>query len=116
MTAAPADSLDTIFRALGDPTRRAMVRRLAEGDQTVSDLALPFHMSLAGVSKHIQVLAAAGLVRQTTRGRQRVCHLEPAALAAADDWLSFYRRFWSDSLDRLEQVLTERPDDGPSRP
>ena len=98
-------ALDTIFHALGDATRRAMLGDLAVGERTVSELAQPFAMSLAAASKHIKVLEAAGLIRRDVRGRTHVCSLEPAPLMSADQWLGVYRRFWTDRLDTLEQLL-----------
>ena len=109
--------LDTIFHALGDATRRAMLSDLAVGDRTVGELAEPFAMSLAAASKHIKVLEAAGLIRRDVRGRTHVCALEPAPLMSADQWLGVYRRFWTNRLDTLEQLL--RADDAappPPRP
>ena len=97
--------LDTIFHALGDATRRAMLSDLAVGERTVSELAQPFAMSLAAASKHIKVLEAAGLIRRDVRGRTHMCSLEPAPLMSADQWLGVYRRFWTDRLDTLEQLL-----------
>lgn len=100
-----ARPLDAVFRALGDPTRRAMLRRLAAGEQTVGALAEPFRMSLAAASKHVKVLERAGLVRRTVRGRTHHCRLDPRRLRDADDWLAFYRRFWGERLDALEELL-----------
>jgi DNA-binding transcriptional ArsR family regulator len=100
--------LDSIFHALGDATRRAMLRQLADGERTVSELARPFgNMTLAGASKHIKVLEAAGLVRREVRGRTHICSLEPGPLASADQWLSHYERFWTGRLDALEQLLRD---------
>lgn len=98
-------ALDTIFHALGDATRRTMLGDLAAGERTVSELAQPFAMSLAAASKHIKVLEAAGLIRRDIRGRTHVCSLDPAPLMSADEWLGVYRRFWTDRLDTLEQLL-----------
>ena len=99
--------LDTVFHALGDGTRRQMLRALAEGERTVGQLAEPFHMSLAAASKHVKTLEGAGLIRREVRGRTHICRLEPAPLAAADQWLRQYERFWSVRLDRLEALLQE---------
>jgi DNA-binding transcriptional ArsR family regulator len=99
--------LDSIFHALGDATRRQMLRALAGGERTVSQLAEPFTMSLAAASKHIKALETAGLVRREVRGRMHVCHLEPGPLASAHEWLSFYEGFWTLRLDRLEHLLLE---------
>lgn len=107
-------ALDTIFHALGDPTRRAMLGTLASGERTVGELAQPFAMSLAAASKHIKVLEAAGLIRRDVRGRTHMCSLDPAPLMSADQWLGIYRRFWTDRLDTLEQLL--RAEDSAPRP
>ena len=98
-------TLDTIFHALGDTTRRAMLGELAAGERTVGELAKPFAMSLAAASKHIKVLEAAGLVRRDIRGRTHVCSLDPVPLMRADQWIGIYRRFWTDRLDVLEKIL-----------
>ena len=99
--------LDSVFHALGDFTRRRMLRDLADGDRTVSQLAEPFEMSLAAASKHIKVLENAGMIRREVRGRTHLCRLEPGPLASAQRWLSFYERFWTDRLDVLERLLRE---------
>lgn len=97
--------LDTVFHALGDATRRQMLQRLAAGEQTVSELAAPFAISLAAASKHIKALESAGLLRREIRGRTHVCSLEPAPLASAAEWLNFYEAFWTGSLNTLEELL-----------
>jgi DNA-binding transcriptional ArsR family regulator len=97
--------LDAVFHALSDRTRRTMLRRLAEGEQTVSELAAPHAMSLAGASKHLKVLEKAGLVRRRIEGRTHWCRLEPGRLAEADAWLRYYERFWTSRLDALEDLL-----------
>ena len=97
--------LDLVFRALGDPTRRKMLVRLAESEQTVGDLAAPFDITFAAVSKHVKVLEQAGLVHRSRRGRQQVCRLEPGPLAEAQAWMKFYERFWTERLDALEKAL-----------
>jgi DNA-binding transcriptional ArsR family regulator len=108
MVELDSPQLDSIFHALGDATRRAMLRQLADGERTVSELAKPFgNMTLAGASKHIKVLEGAGLVRREVRGRTHICSLEPGPLASADHWLSYYERFWTGRLDALEQLLRE---------
>jgi DNA-binding transcriptional ArsR family regulator len=99
--------LDAVFHALSDPTRRAMLRRLTEGEHSVSDLATPFNMSLAGASKHIKVLESAGLVRRHVQGRTHMCQLEAARLAEAQEWLRTYERFWTSRLDDLEDILRD---------
>ncbi|MEO3691468.1 ArsR/SmtB family transcription factor [Roseateles paludis] len=98
--------LDAVFHALGDATRRQMLARLAEqSEQTVSQLAEPFDMSLAAASKHIKALESAGLVQREVRGRNHLCRLRPAPLADAHAWLSSYQRFWAQRLDVLEALL-----------
>jgi DNA-binding transcriptional ArsR family regulator len=99
--------LGSVFHALGDATRRRMLRELADGDRTVSQLAEPFPISLAAASKHIKVLESAGLIRREVRWRTHVCHLQPGPLAQAHEWLGFYERFWTDRLDALERLLRE---------
>ena len=99
--------MNSIFHALGDATRRQMLRDLASGERTVSDLAKPFAMSLAAASKHIRVLEGAGLIRREVRGRTHVCRLDPGPLASAHEWLGFYERFWNSRLDLLEQLLRD---------
>ena len=99
--------LDAVFHALGDATRRKMLRDLATGERTVTQLAEPFAMSLAAASKHIKSLETAGLIRREVRGRTHVCRLEAGPLASAHDWLAFYERFWTTHLDALEQLLRE---------
>lgn len=101
--------LDTVFRALGDATRRGMLARLALGERSIGELAEPFAMSFAGASKHVKVLEDAGLIRREVRGRTHICRLEPGPLASADQWLRHYERFWTGRLDALEQLL--RADD-----
>lgn len=98
--------LDTVFHALSDPTRRAMLRDLAGGERTVSQLAVPHAMSLAAASKHIKALEGAGLIRREVRGRIHMCHLEPGPLASAQAWIAWYERFWTSRLDTLEHLLT----------
>ena len=109
MPDTPSATLDRTFHALADPTRRAMLRRLAGGEQSIGELAAPFTMSFAAASKHVKVLEGARLVRRRVEGRTHICHLEAAPLAAADDWLRFYERFWNQQLDALEAVLREDP-------
>lgn len=99
--------LDAVFHALGDATRRRMLRDLSGGARTVGELAKPFSVSLAAASKHIKALEKAGLVRREVRGRTHTCHLAPGPLAGAHQWLSFYERFWTGRLDVLERLLRE---------
>jgi DNA-binding transcriptional ArsR family regulator len=100
-----AAALDDVFHALADPTRRAMLRRLAGGARSVGELAQPFAMSFAAASKHVKVLETAGLVRRRVEGRRHVCRLETGPLATADAWLEFYRGFWRGRLDDLAAAL-----------
>ena len=97
--------LDSIFHALGDATRRQMLRELASGERTVGQLAEPFDISLAAASKHIKALEGAGLIRREVRGRTHMCRLNAGPLANANDWLSYYERFWTQSLDKLDALL-----------
>lgn len=106
--------LDTVFHALGDATRRRMLRELTEGERTVGQLAEPFAISLAAASKHIKVLEKAGLIRREVRGRTHHCRLEPGPLATATEWLSFYERFWTERLDALDRLLREEDAGRPS--
>lgn len=109
--------LNQVFQALSDPTRRAILDRLAKGEATVSRLSRPFSLSLAAVSKHLGVLERAGLVTRVARGRERVCRINPAALENAWDWLRFHERFWTDRLDALEaQIATKNGDSGSGKP
>ena len=99
--------LDAVFGALADPTRRAILARLAEGEATVNELAEPFDLSLPAVSKHLKVLQRAGLVSQGRRAQWRPCRLEPAKLKDAGDWVERYRRAWEERFDRLDDYLRE---------
>ena len=111
-----ASQLDSVFHALGDATRRRMLRELAQGARTIGQLAAPFAISLAAASKHIKVLEHAGLLRREVRGRTHLCRLAPGPLASAHQWLSFYERFWTDRLDVLERLLrTEDARPSPTR-
>ena len=103
--AAPA--LDRVFRALADPTRRAMLHRLADGERSVGELAEPFDMSFAAAAKHVKVLERAGLIEREVTGRTHLCRLSPEALRQAEAFLAPYRRFWADRLDALEAALVE---------
>lgn len=107
MVAYAEHSLDAVFHALADRTRRDMLRRLAAGQQTIGQLAAPFAMSLAAASKHVKVLELAGLVRREVKGRTHVCRIEPAPLVAATEWLRFYETFWSERLDALATLLAD---------
>jgi len=107
MVELQAPQMNSVFHALGDATRRHMLRALAGGERTVSQLAEPFAISLAAASKHIKVLENAGLIRREVRGRTHLCRLDPGPLASAHEWLSFYERFWTSRLDVLEQLLRD---------
>lgn len=99
------DPLSTTLAALADPTRRGILARLASGDATVTELAAPYDMSMAAISKHLKVLEAAGLVSRRRDAQWRPCHLEADPLQAVADWALGYRRFWERSLDALESYL-----------
>ena len=101
------DPLDATFSALADPTRRAILARLARGEASVNELAAPFDMSLPAISKHLKVLERAGLVSRGRDAQRRPCKLEARALEAASDWLDEYRRFWEDSFQELDVLLEE---------
>ena len=102
--------LDRVFQALADPTRRAIVERLAAGPASVSELARPQQMSLPAVLQHLQVLQASGLIRSGKSGRVRTCRLEPAALRTAEDWMTRQRADWERRLDQLGEFLARAPD------
>jgi DNA-binding transcriptional ArsR family regulator len=102
-----SDPLSATLSALADPTRRAIVARLAEGEATVNELAAPFRISLPAVSRHLKVLEAAGLISRGREAQWRPCRLEAAALKDVDDWLAHYRRFWSESFDRMDAYIAE---------
>lgn len=123
---AETDTLSLTFAALADPTRRAILARLAEGEATVTELAEPFAMSLPAISRHLKVLERAGLISRGREAQWRPCRLEPAALEGVDQWLSRYRQHWEERFDRLdaylqqlqaargvEQVRAEAPAPGP---
>ena len=102
-----ADQLDLTFAALGDPTRRAILARLAGGPASVTELAAPFKMTLPAVSKHLKVLERAGLIGRGRDAQWRPCSLNAAPLKDVADWVGSYRRFWDESFDRLEEYLRE---------
>jgi DNA-binding transcriptional ArsR family regulator len=99
------DRLSATFAALADPTRRAIIARLAMGETTVNELARPFDMSGPAISKHLKVLENAGLITRGREAQWRPCRIEPKALKVVDDWLDRYRQFWEERLDRLEDYL-----------
>lgn len=101
------DPLSLTFAALADPTRRAILARLAQGEATVSDLAQPFDLSLPAISKHLKVLQHAGLVTQGRRAQWRPCRIEPAPLKEVAAWVEGYRQFWDENWDRLDAYLQE---------
>ena len=103
----PQDALSTTFAALADPTRRAILARLASGEASVTELAAPFDMSMPAVSKHLRVLERAGLVTRGRSAQWRPRRLDAGPLKDATAWLEYYRRFWDDSLDRLGDYLQE---------
>jgi DNA-binding transcriptional ArsR family regulator len=105
VTAAVEERLDATFAALADPTRRAIVARLAAGDATVNELAQPFALSLPGISKHLKVLERSGLITRSRQAQFRPCHLERQALDAAVDWIEANRRMWSERFDKLDDHL-----------
>jgi len=107
MVERQAAQLNSVFHALGDVTRRRMLRELARGERTVGELAQPFAISLAAASKHIKALEHAGLIHREVRGRTHLCRLDPGPLANAHQWLSFYERFWTERLDALERLLRQ---------
>ena len=102
-----ADPLSAKFAALADPTRRAILARLALGETSVTELAAPFDMSLPAVSKHLKVLEHAGLITRSREAQWRPCRLEPKALKSVDEWLEDYRRLWEERFDRLEDFLRD---------
>jgi DNA-binding transcriptional ArsR family regulator len=101
------DRLSATFSALADPTRRAILARLAQGEASVTELAAPFEMSLPAVSKHLKVLERAGLIARGREAQWRPCRLDGAPLKDVADWLERYRRFWDESFDRLDDYLRE---------
>jgi len=105
-----ADPLSSTFAALSDPTRRAILARLALGETTVTELAAPFDMSLPGISKHLKVLQRAGLIEQGRHAQWRPCRLKPEPLRDVADWVSQYRRHWEESFERLDAYLRDLQD------
>jgi DNA-binding transcriptional ArsR family regulator len=103
----PSDRLDATFAALADPTRRAILARLADGDATVLELARPFAMSQPAISKHLKVLEQAGLITRGRDAQRRPCRLDAKRLRAATGWLEDFRRFWDTSFQRLDSLLEE---------
>ena len=101
------EAIGSVFTALADPTRRAILVHLAQGEATVGVLSRPFEISAPAISRHLKVLEQAELITNERRGKERVCRLRPDTLAKAKDWLDFSRRFWGASLERLDQHLKE---------
>ena len=101
------DTLSVTLSALADPTRRAILARLARGEATVNEIAKPFDISLPAVSRHLKVLETAGLISRGREAQWRPCRLETRALKTVDDWLSRYRRFWTESFDKMDAYLAE---------
>lgn len=104
---ASNDQLSSIFAALADPTRRAILSRLSGGEASVQELAEPFDMTLPAVSKHLKVLEHAGLIARGRKAQWRPCRLDASPLSDAADWIDHYRKFWEESLDRLDDYLKE---------
>src|ERR671935_2690171 len=102
-----SDQLSVTFAALADPTRRAILARLSQGEAPVTELAKPFDLSLPGISKHLKVLQRAGLITQSRSAQWRPCRLEGARLKEASEWVGEYRRFWDESFQRLDEVLQD---------
>jgi DNA-binding transcriptional ArsR family regulator len=109
MVELAAQRLDSVFHALADPTRRAMLRDLASSERNIGELAAPHAMTFAAASKHVKVLERAGLISRRTVGRTHVCRIQAEPLAAADGWLRYYERLWTDSFDALDAILSEAP-------
>ena len=107
------DGLDATFMALADPTRRAIIRRLRDGEATVTELARPFAMSQPAISKHLKVLERAGLISRRRDAQRRPCRLEARRLATATDWLDGYRRYWDESFGKLDALLDDLADGEP---
>jgi DNA-binding transcriptional ArsR family regulator len=103
----PTDHLSVTFAALADPTRRAILARLSQGEASVTELAKPFDLSLPGISKHLKVLQRAGLITQSRHAQWRPCRLEGSRLKEAADWVGEYRRFWDESFERLDDLLQD---------
>ncbi|MGC4029918.1 MAG: metalloregulator ArsR/SmtB family transcription factor [Steroidobacteraceae bacterium] len=103
----PSTDLSTLFGALADPTRRAILARLSEGEAAVKDLAEPFDLSGPAITKHLKVLERAGLISRSREGQQRPCRLQPAAFAPAADWIGQYRSMWEAQLERLDCYLKD---------
>ena len=110
------DELSSVFSALADPTRRAILAQLMEGDRTVAELNAPFAVSQPAISRHLKVLEGAGLISRTRRATARLSHLEAEPLRDAADWLARYRAYWTESHERLEELLSTLRDKGDRSP
>lgn len=110
-----SDTLSPVFSALADPTRRAILLRLMDGDASVSELGAPFAMSQPAVSKHLRVLEDAGLISRSRVATARYSHLEAGALKQADDWMQRYKRFWNEGFDKLDEALADYLNSDPER-
>ncbi len=112
-----ADQLSSVFGALADPTRRAILARLAQGDLPVRELAAPFPMSQPAISRHLKVLEQAGLISRTRRATARLSHIEPEPLRDATEWLARYQALWDERFERLDELLAslQRPQSRPER-
>ena len=106
-----ANQLDSVFSALADPTRRAILARLAQGDASVTELAQPFDISQPAISKHLKVLEKAGLINRTREEQKRLAHLNAESLVTAAEWIKAFEAFWSKSFDELDQILIELKND-----
>ena len=106
-----AQNLDLVFRALADPTRRAILDRLLEQEQTVGEISRPFRISLPAISRHLKALERAKLIERSVRGREHYCRLNPAPLIEARDWLAYYTRFWEERLAALADLLDRQADE-----
>jgi DNA-binding transcriptional ArsR family regulator len=111
----PVDQLDAVFGALADPTRRAILERLTEGEATVAQLVAPFNVSQPAISRHLKVLEHAGLISRTRRATARLSHLEAEPLREATKWLAAYREYWEESYERLDGLLAALRDGGNDR-
>ena len=109
MVESVAYDLNLIFQALADPTRRSILRKVSRRERTVSELAKPFRMTLAAVSKHLQVLDRARLIRRKKRGSFQLIRTNPEALMQADEWIAWYRQHWDGRLESLRQLLENEP-------
>lgn len=106
-----ASQLDSVFAALADPTRRAILARLAQGDASVTELAQPFEISQPAISKHLKVLEKAGLINRTRDEQKRLAHLNAETLVTAAEWIKAFEAFWSKSFDQLDQIINELKND-----